>query len=115
MEDPIRHVFIDGLATSEGSVVKVILIALHGEEIRFTIRLSFQASNNKVEYKALLVGLQVAQAVNASKAIMYYDSQLVTSQISGSYVIKAERVARYVDVYHLIKEKFIEVSIQQIS
>ena len=43
------------------------------------MRFDFLKTNNKVEYEALVAGLDLAQAVGASSMVVYYDSQVVTS------------------------------------
>ena len=43
------------------------------------VRLDFPATNNEVEYEALVVGLDLAKAVGATSVVVYCDSQVVTS------------------------------------
>ena len=38
-----------------------------GEEISYTVRLKFTATNNQAEYEALIAGLELAKAVKADK------------------------------------------------
>ena len=49
------------------------------------IRLDFPTTNNEAEYKALVVGLDLAKAVGAENVVVHCDSQVVTSQINGGY------------------------------
>ena len=53
------------------------------EEIRseHSFRLGFKASNNKVEYEALLVGLRAVLDMGAREVEVYLYSQLVVSQV----------------------------------
>ena len=43
------------------------------------VRLDFPTTNNKVEYKALIAGLDLAKAVGAANVVLYCDSQVVPS------------------------------------
>ena len=61
------------------------------------IRLDFPTINNKVEYEALVVGLNLAKAAGAENVVLHYNSRVVTSQINGSYECKNERMKRYLE------------------
>ncbi|KAL2532094.1 Ribonuclease H [Abeliophyllum distichum] len=52
-----------------------------GHNLNCTLRLEFKASNNAVEYEALLAGLRLEQEMKARKLQIHSDSQLVVSQI----------------------------------
>lgn len=56
------------------------------------MRLQFRASNNKVEYEALLIGLRVARNVGTAQVIVYLDSQLVVQQVKGVFEVKYEKL-----------------------
>ena len=47
--------------------------------------------------KALIVGLDLRRAAGVENMIIHCDSQVVTSQINGSYKCKSERMRRYLD------------------
>ena len=42
------------------------------------VRLDFPTTNNEVEYKALIAGLNLTKVAGAANMVMYYDSQVVT-------------------------------------
>ncbi|RVW85477.1 hypothetical protein CK203_044076 [Vitis vinifera] len=56
-------------------------------------RLGFPASNNEVEYEAILFGLDLALALSVSKLRVYNDSQLVVRHMQEEYGAKDERMA----------------------
>ncbi|KAL0368519.1 UNVERIFIED_CONTAM: hypothetical protein Scaly_1070800 [Sesamum calycinum] len=66
----------------------VILETPLGDKIQYALRFSFDASNNKAEYEALLVGGRLAQAAGAKYLRAYSDSQLVVNQVNGDYEAK---------------------------
>ena len=47
-----------------------------------------RATNNEAEYAALLLGLQEARRLNASRVFVYADSELVIKQLNGVYKVK---------------------------
>jgi len=64
------------LATPEGEVL---------EEIGETIG---PATNNVAEYRALLLGIERAQALGASELDLVGDSELIVRQVKGEYKVK---------------------------
>ena len=61
------------------------------------VRLDFPATNNESEYEALIAGLDLAKAAGVARVVIYYDSQVITNQISGDYECKGERMKKYLD------------------
>ena len=78
------------------------------------IRLDFSTTNNEVEYKALIVGLDLAKAAWAKNLVIYYDSQVATSQVNGDYECKNEWMKKYLeqvkDRVSSFRVKFIQIS-----
>ncbi|XP_075645325.1 uncharacterized protein LOC142616336 [Castanea sativa] len=75
----------------------IILLSPEGDKVQCMIRLNFPVTNNEVEYKALIAGLDLAQAAGATDAMVRCDSQVVTSQINGCYECKGERMKEYLE------------------
>ena len=53
--------------------------------------------DNEVEYKALVVGLDLARVAGAENMVVCYDSQVVPSQVNGDYECKNERMKKYLE------------------
>ena len=53
--------------------------------VEMSIKFDLPVSNNQAEYEALIAGLQLAFDVKATRLTIYSDSQIVTSQVFGSY------------------------------
>ena len=70
------------ISTPEGDVLEK-----HGERIG-------HATNNVAEYRALLLGLDRAQARGARDVELVCDSELVVRQVSGEYKVKDEVLHR---------------------
>lgn len=64
------------IATPDGEIVEEL-----GERIGV-------ATNNVAEYRALLLGLERAQALGASEVDVIGDSELVVRQVLGQYKVK---------------------------
>ena len=61
------------------SGVGVVLHSPEGDKVECMVRLDFPTTNNEVEYKALIAGLDLVKAARAVNVVMYCDSQVVTS------------------------------------
>ena len=51
--------------------------------IEKSLRLGFSATNNKVEYKALLVGMAMVQKMGGKVVKVFSDSRLMVGQVQG--------------------------------
>ena len=65
-----------------------------GDEVECMIRLDFPTINNEAKYEALIAGLDLAKAAEATNVVVYCDSQVVTSQVNGDYECKGERIKK---------------------
>ena len=67
-------VFVDGASSALGAGVRIIVVTLEGIKLEHSFRLGFKASNNEVEYEALLAGLRVVSDLGAKEVEVYSDS-----------------------------------------
>jgi ribonuclease HI len=59
-----------------------------GEVLDEHARLLGEVSNNVAEYRALLLGLERAQALGATEVEVINDSELIAKQVQGLYKVK---------------------------
>ena len=88
---------MDGLSNRQVGGAGVVLHSPEGDEVKCMVRLDFPTTNNEVEYKALIVGLDLAKAARAADVVVYCDSQVVTSQVNGDYECKGEQMKKYLE------------------
>jgi hypothetical protein len=69
--------YFDGSVMAPGSGAGVILISPDESRLRYDIRLHFSASNNAVEYEALINGLRITIELSATRLYVRGDSKLV--------------------------------------
>ena len=60
--------------------------------MKYRVQLKFPVTNNKAEYKAILTGLKVAQALGAKTALLKSDSQLVIRPINGEFEVTESKM-----------------------
>ena len=61
------------------------------------VRLDFPATNNELEYEALIARLDLAKATGAARVVVHCDSQVITNQVNGDYECKGKRMKKYLD------------------
>ncbi|XP_073290965.1 uncharacterized protein [Primulina huaijiensis] len=113
-EEEVWRFFVDGASNLSGCGVGVVLIAPSGEKIKLALRIDSRVTNNEAEYEAVLVGLQAAREVDASRVIIYSDSQLVAQQIKGTYEAKNEKMLKYLGLITARAASLTDWSIEQI-
>ena len=69
--------YFDGAVNNKGAGIDVILISPEGETIPMAKRLEFEVTNNQLEYKACIFGLEALWSAGAGEITMYGDSMLV--------------------------------------
>lgn len=77
----VWNLFMDKASGSIGSGARILLKGLDGFKVCYTLHFDFLASNNMVEYKALVKSMQIAMEVRATDLRINSDSQLVVNQI----------------------------------
>jgi len=70
------------------------------------LRFAFKASNNQVEYKALIVGMLLAKEMGGRSLLAKSDSLLVTRQVTGEYQAKDPQMAAYLWYVQALKGAF---------
>ena len=70
--------------------------------IEKSLRLGFSATNNEVEYEALLVGMAIVQRMGEKAVKMFLNSRLVVGQMKGELEARDVRMQGYLSqVKHL--------------
>ena len=72
--------------------VRIIIVTLDGEMLRYGIQLKFPTTNNEAEYKGILTGLRFRKALGAKNLLIQSDSKLIIRQIKEEYIAKEERM-----------------------
>lgn len=72
----------------EVSRVGIVLISHDNHMIPHAYILPEPCSNNVAEYRAIIIGMQVAQAVGAKSLEVYGDSQLVVNKMKDTFEVR---------------------------
>ncbi|GJT18968.1 reverse transcriptase domain-containing protein [Tanacetum coccineum] len=100
--------------TFYGSGACLILTSPEGTEFTYALRFQFTASNNEVEYEALIAGLWIAAQMGVRNVHVSVDSKLVANQVLGAYVAKEENMIKYLEKVKSLVSGFANFSISQV-
>lgn len=98
----------DGAYTKDGAGAGVVLIPPEGENITVSHKLQFEATNNVVEYEALILGLEAAKKMGVKCISDFGDSKLVVQQVRQQYQCKHPRMKSYKNYVWDIVDNFFE-------
>ena len=95
---------VDGSSNFRGSGLGLVLTSPNRDKIEQSIKCGFRATNNEVEYEALIAGLSLAQEMGVEQLKILSDSQLVVNQINGSYQARYLKMTTYLKKALELKE-----------
>lgn len=105
---------VDGFNGEQGARAGVILVSLEGEEVSYAIKFEFKATNTQAEYEAFIIGLKLAQALQAERVKVRTDSQLVVNHFYGSFQAKDKKIEEYFKYAKQIMVGFEAVEVKEV-
>jgi ribonuclease HI len=73
----------------------VLLISPQGEQLKYVLQIHYKASNNGVEYEALIHGLRVAVSLGIKRLLAFGDSKVVIDQVNKEWDCVKETMDAY--------------------
>ena len=92
---PAWEVYVDGASNQKGLGIGLVLTSPEKVIIEKSLRLDFSATNNEVEYKALLIGMAMVQRMGGKSVKVFSNSRLVVGQVKGEFEAKDKRMQGY--------------------
>ena len=112
-ENPQWSIHTDKSSNRQTGEADVVLYTPKRDKVECMIRLDFPTTNNEVEYKALIAGLDLTKAAGVECMVVYYDSQVVINQVHGDNECKNERMKKYLeqvrDQVNGLEVKFVQI------
>lgn len=88
--------FVYGSITKVGVQVRVRILTLKGDELKFAIHFICSLSNNEAEYEAVLNTIQMLVTLKAEDVVVFNNSILVAQQVLGNFEVKEDRMFQYI-------------------
>ena len=104
----------DGSTAQKKGGVRVVIITLDRQMLKYEVQLKFPATNNEAEYEGILTGLRVGKALEAKNLLLQSDSKLVIGQIKEEYESKEGRMQKYLRLTNHLTQEFDRVEFVQI-
>ena len=82
--------------------------------LKYGVQLQFLATNNEVEYEAVLASLRVARALGVKNVRLRFDSKLIVRQITNEYKANEERMKKYLQLMSQLIDEFDNVKLELI-
>jgi ribonuclease HI len=84
-----------GSKMREGLGAGIVFTSPKGDKLLYVLQIHFHASNNIVQYEALVHGLKLAKEIGIRRILCFGDSDLVVHQVSGEWDTKDANMASY--------------------
>ncbi|XP_074301101.1 uncharacterized protein LOC141632453 [Silene latifolia] len=110
----IWTLYIDGASNVRGAGVGLVLRSPKGDMIVQAIRCEFKATNNKAEYEALVLGIQMASGLKVRNLRVYSDSLLGVNHVNNEYVARDSKMIAYLKIATEQRLKFRTFKITQV-
>jgi ribonuclease HI len=107
--------YFDGSLMKTGAGVGLLFVSPLGKHLRYVIRLHFSASNNVVEYEALVNRLRIAIELGVRCLDARGDSQLVIDQVMKNSHCRDRRMEAYCDEVRRLENKFYGLELNHIA
>ncbi|KAI5353741.1 hypothetical protein L3X38_006635 [Prunus dulcis] len=114
LTQPLWTLFVDGSSNAQGCGAGIVLVSPDKVTLEYALRFKFQASNNEVEYEALLAGLRLAKEMDARQIQIFSDSQLVVHQVNQDFTAKDASMTAYLQHARHLLATFRAHSIRQV-
>lgn len=111
------HLFTDGGSRGnpgEAAVGCVLIDPLTGNVVKEYKEAIGIHTNNVAEYKALIIGLELALHYRPNRLVCHLDSELIVKQLSGEYRVKMPTLKPLLDQIQELLQEFKEVSFRHV-
>jgi ribonuclease HI/transposase InsO family protein len=107
--------YFDGSLMKTRAGAGLLFISPLRKHVRYVIRLHFPASNNVVEYEALVNGLRIAVELGVRRLDARGDSQLIIDQVMKNSHCRDRKMEAYCDEVRRLEDKFYGLELNNVA
>jgi ribonuclease HI len=107
--------YFDGSLMKTRAGAGLLFISPLRKHVRYVLRLHFSASNNMVEYEALVNGLRIAIELGIQRLNARGDSQLVIDQVMNNSHCRDQKMEAYCDEVRRLEDKFHRLELNHVA
>jgi ribonuclease HI len=78
----VWKIYFDGLLKLQGLGADILFIARGGDQLKYALQLLFPASNNAIEYEALIHGLNIVVSLGNKRLMVYGDPLVIIIHVN---------------------------------
>ncbi|XP_058106881.1 uncharacterized protein LOC131250613 [Magnolia sinica] len=109
------QMYFDGASRASGASIGVIFITSQGDLLPYSFTLGTACTNNEAEYKALIIGMEIAQEMKIKTLQIFGDSKLIINQLIAEFEIRKQELLPYCQRAQQLLEQFCHVKIKHVS
>jgi ribonuclease HI len=98
--------YFDSSLKLEGAGTGVLIISPQGDHLKYVLQIHYKASNNSIEYEALIHGLCIAVSLGIKRLIAYGDSKVIIDQVNKACDVKKETMNAYYTEVRKLEDHF---------
>jgi ribonuclease HI len=107
--------YFDGSLMKTRAGAGLLFISPLGKHLRYVLRLHFPASNNVVEYEALVNGLRIAIELGVRCLDAHGNLQLVIDQVMKNSHYRDPKMEAYCDKVRRLEDKFYRLELNHVA
>ncbi|XP_070020729.1 uncharacterized protein [Nicotiana sylvestris] len=106
--------FFDGAANFKRVGIRAVLVSEIGQHYPVSVKLRFPCTNNMAEYKACIMGLNLAIDLNIQELLVIGDLDLLVHEVQGEWATKNTKILPY--FYHVqeLMKRFIKIELKHV-
>jgi ribonuclease HI len=98
--------YFDGSLKLGGADVGVLFISPKGKQLKYILQILWQATNNEVEYEALIHGLRIVTSLRIKRLHVHDDSAVVINQVNKDWDCTKNNMDAYCAEVRKLEKKF---------
>jgi ribonuclease HI len=115
IQDELWTMYFDGSLMKTGAGAGLLFISPLGKHVRYMLCLHFPASNNVVEYEALVNRLRIAVELGIRRLDAQGDSQLFINQVMKNFHYRDRKMEAYCDEVRRLGDKFHRLKLNHVA
>ncbi|XP_074271309.1 uncharacterized protein LOC141595241 [Silene latifolia] len=85
-----------------------------GDLIAQAVRYELKATNNEIEYEALILGMQLALELGVRNLQIFSDSLLIVNHVNDEFIARDSKMIAYLKVAKELKQKFRDCKLKRV-
>jgi ribonuclease HI len=105
---PIQYwaINFNGSLQLQGTGAEILITSPKGESFKYVLQMHFPASNNAVEYEALLHGLRISMALGIHRLKVLRNSLLIVNQANKEWSYLDDKMLQYCQELRKLENNF---------